>query len=157
MNFLKKITTRDCGLDVTTLSDVAAAKGKKADIAVLRIAGTIDKAESLSSQYGPYIKFFGQFEAHNLLNDSVFRSRALIVPAVAEAAIEGMYNAGSQGGDQTVTVAFDITVKYYENPNKQGTKFRFSVAPLIEPKEDDVIARLMKSLPKAKALPNGGK
>jgi hypothetical protein len=54
--------------------------------------------------------------------------------------------AGPRQADPNASVEFgvDLNVEFYDNPNKTGTKFRFSASPLIEPSEEDTVSKLGK-------------
>jgi len=142
----KKITTAAVGLTVPVCEEVAASTGKK-PAAVLRIAGRVSKVEKGTTSIGEYNKFQGEFEAINLVDGSIHRSQALIVPPVAEQPLLDFVNAvKKESPDAVVEVAADITVQFYDNKIPNGTKFCWGVKPLIEPDpKSDSLSLLMSS------------
>jgi putative lipoic acid-binding regulatory protein len=137
MQFPKKMTTKSIGLAREILDDIAVNAVKP--VAVARITGTVDGKHEDKSQFGPYISFTGKFGAINMIDGEEFRSQRLILPAVAEAAVNSMFDA-AEGG--SATIALDITVMK-NSSDKGGTKYVFGVKPLMEPSKKDSISLLM--------------
>ena len=133
----KKITVKEINLSTEMLESIAESNGKGKGVPVARIYGRISRVEQGSSQYGPYSRYYGEFEAVNLIDSTVHRSQQLIVPAVGEAMVAEMLAAGRKDNkDAVVQVGFDVSVKFYDNPNKSGTKFKFECSPLVDNGED---------------------
>jgi hypothetical protein len=157
----KKITTSQCGLNTTLLESIADQygkdeKGSPTPVAVLRVYGRIVDTEKGQTTFGPFIKFRGEHEATNLIDSSVHRSKVLILPEVAEAALSDMLASGqSEDPKAIVTYALDVTVEYHKNAYEKGTKFRFGVQPLIESKKgvEDELSKLGKALTPPKMIP----
>ena len=133
----KKITVKEINLSTEALEAIAEQSGKGKGVVVARIYGRIMKTESGNSQYGPYTRYYGEFEAVNTVDGSVHRSQQLIVPAVGEAMVaEMLASVKKDNPDAVVQIGFDVSVKYYDNSNKSGTKFKFEVSPLVDKGED---------------------
>jgi hypothetical protein len=144
MQFLKKLSVQQSGLKITVLEQ-AAADHKESPVAVLRVVGIVSGKSAGQSQYGPYIKFQGEFSGVNLLTGEEYRAPGLLLPAVGEAAVNSLYERAAKTGG-TAEIALDVTVEYNDS-KAGGTKFRYGVKPLIEFKGEDVLSRMLKALP----------
>lgn len=146
IQFHKKLTTKECGLDALTVQE--AAKEFKKPTPVLRFTGDVHSTEPMTGNLGPYTKFNGRFHAVNLLDGTVHRSPVALLPTEAQEAVEAMVSAGKRDSkDAIVRVAVDITAVYYENRNPTGTKFKYGVQPLIEVSGKDDLASFCESFP----------
>lgn len=151
MDIIKKINTKSVGLGKRILEDYAEeVRAEKAP--VMRVIGTVHSAKGDTTQYGPYIKFYGDFEATNLLTGDVYRAPELLLPPVGEMIVDGQLNAAiaqaPEGARPVANVALDIQVSY--NDAENATRFTFGAAPLLGTPEHDPIAELKKSLPAPK-------
>lgn len=143
----KKITTKFCHLDTETLEEYAEANGKKKPAPVLTVFGRVRKSATEQSTYGPYQRYSGEFEAINLVDQTSHRSRVLILPEVAEQALDELIGQVQRANPEAlVEFGLTVTVEYYDNPNKSGTKFRFGVSPLGKPSDDDALGEIGKRL-----------
>lgn len=142
-NYPKKITTAMIGLGVEVLQDYAEKNGKRKPVAVCNVFGRVRKTSTEQSQYGPYTRYNGEFEAINLLDNTSHRSRVLILPQVAETALDEQVGSVKQSDPEAVVeFGLVINVQYYNNPNKTGTRFRFGVNPLGQPSNDDALSQI---------------
>lgn len=144
--FTKKITLKNAGLPAQKIEAIALEK--KEEIAVCRIYGKVEsKFKKGQTAFGPYTEFHGEFEAINLANGQKYRSKNLILPELGEMAVMGLISDATkdQKNDSVISVRFglDITVLPHESSEK-GWKFKFGVAPLVEPKGDDELTLLAK-------------
>lgn len=151
MDIIKKINTKNVGLGKRLLEDYA--EEVQADKApVMRVVGTVHASKGDVSQHGPYIKFYGDFEATNLLNGEEFRAPELLLPPVAEMIVDGQLNAAiskaPEGARPVAQIALDVTVTYQDSENT--TRFTYGAIPLLGMPEHDPIAELKKSLPAPK-------
>jgi len=140
----KKITPSTIGLKTADLEKVAAEKGKQKPVVVMRTYGRVSKMENGQTAFGSFIKFQGEFEAVNLLDESIHRSKTLILPACAETCLLEQIGAAKQDSKELLAVEFglDITVEYYKNATLKGTEFRWGVRPLNEPSGEDSLSKL---------------
>lgn len=153
MKFVPKITVKTVGFDSETLTGLVTKN--KGEHTIVRIAGTVKSSEPKTSDLGDYTLYHGNFQANNVITGEEYRSVKLIVPGIAESAMEEMLG----GVEGVVNVGLDITVEYFKPKNPQGSCYRFGVMPLMESK-GDAIQQLMESfgaLPKALAAPKGKK
>lgn len=149
----KKITTATIGLDKKLLEElVEQTKGKSSP--VMRVYGRLasSKQEISKQTDSPFFKYAGQFEAHNLVTDELFRSETLIVPPVAETALNSALSSVKKD-DPNATSDFAIEIYIEKNTSLLGgVKYKYGVQSLMENKEPDSIALIGASLPKAKLL-----
>lgn len=143
MQFPKKITTSTCGLDVKSC-EAACANGEKA-VAVLNIVGTVSSSpEAKATPYGTSLKFTGEFQADNVLTGESYRSQTMFLPSCGEMALAPMLADVKQG--EKVKFGLQILVSYQKPKNEKGTTFTWGVRNLIEPTQDDELAKMMKSI-----------
>lgn len=141
----KKITVRTVHLDTADCEAIAENLGKKKPVSVLRVGGSIEKAESQTSHLGTYMKYTGRFAALNLTENIEYRSKVMILPAVAESALQDLIDKVKKDDNEAqIEFALDITLEYYNNPNTEGTRFRYGVKPLRDPGEDS-LSKLLQS------------
>lgn len=141
----KKITVRSVGLDTAECERIADELGRKKPVVICRFVGSIEKAESQTGTLGSYIRYSGRFAAHNMITDTEYRGRQMILPAVAESALQDLIDAMKKTDNEaSVEFALDLTVEHYQNANVTGTKFRYGVKPLREPGEDS-LSKLLAS------------
>lgn len=144
MQFLKKITAKGAGLDVIAL-EKAATENRPKITAVLRVVGVVNDRKAEMSDLGPYARFIGQFAAVNLLTKEEYRAPSLILPSVAEAAVDSLFSKAAKDGG-VAEIALDVLVEYNES-SKGGRKYRYCVKPLVEFKGDDPLSRMLLALP----------
>jgi hypothetical protein len=157
MEFLKKISTSTMGLGVRQLEEVAESNKPKA-VSVLRIWGIVSNRKPGVSQYGSYTKYTGEIAATNLITGVDARSQELLLPGIAEAVVNKMFEGCAKEGG-SAQIALEITVTYNppKSENSTFTKFSYGVKPLIEFKGEDALSAMAKLLPAPVviAVPNG--
>lgn len=102
--------------------------------------GKVHRATAAESQYGPFIRFKGFFEAINEQTGEVFTSNSMILPGVFEdALITALDSAHEQEANSSVE--FAVRLKTVPVPESvYGYEWR--AEPLKEPSEDNVLSRL---------------
>jgi hypothetical protein len=157
--FPGKISTQTMGLKPSDL-EAAAATSKGKAVPVLRVWGIVSSATPGTSQFGQYTKFGGELAAINLINGDEARSQNLLLPGVAEGVVKSLFDKAAKDGG-AAQIGIEVCVE--ENISaKGGSKYRFTVKPLIEYKGDDALAEMAKALPapvlvKALTAPAGKK
>lgn len=148
---LRKITVRDVygKIEGETFDKVRALKGKP--LALMDVVGIAGRAKPGTSDYGPFIKFQGQFQATNLATGEVFRSAALLLPKFLEDDLIGAMSI--KGSDDVKQAEFAIRLSAIAD-DKSATKYVYVADSLIEPQESAPLAALIeKASQAAKALP----
>jgi hypothetical protein len=146
--YLKKITVATVGW-TPKLCDNIVEERPKARTPIVRVYGTVKQAETGTSNFGPYIKFKGEFEAVNLSSQEKYRAKNLLLPPIGEMAIaDALQEAQAENKDASITFGMDIAVE--ENPSKKGGwNFRYAIIPLRSPEfkgESDALSLLGKAL-----------
>lgn len=149
MQFPKKISTSTCGLDVASCEKLVE-NGEKG-ISVLNIAGWITDTEIKTTTFGQCTKFTGEFQADNAINGESYRSKTMFVPEVAEMALSPLTEGMKKG--EKVKFALQILVSHQKPRNDKGTRFTWGVKNLIEPTQEDELAKFMSSISAGKVLP----
>lgn len=147
--FPKKISTQTMGLKMAQCEEIAESNQGKA-VPVLRVWGIASSKTAGVTQFGPYLKFSGEFAALNYVTGEEARSQGLLLPAVAEGVVASLVDKAAKTGGQA-QIGIEITVEY-NNSAKGGTKFKYGVTPLFEYKGDDALAEMAKQLPTPKLL-----
>lgn len=153
MQLVKKITMKKCLGNIRTIVKEFENDGDSRP--VLRVFGQVHKTEAGETDLGEFIRFRGQFRAQVLNADGTvgeqFSSGALFLPDVATDALMGVL--GGENPPVALEFAFDMSV---QRDDASSVGYVYGCTPLIEQKEDDPLARLVKALPapaKAPALP----
>jgi hypothetical protein len=102
---------------------------------ILRIIGQVTGFTSGESDYGPWVKFRGDFQGTNLLTGEVCRSRAWHVPDLIG---DDIVAALKEADNTAVEVAGDITV----SPMTSAQGYSYEVMPLVDVARDDPLERL---------------
>jgi hypothetical protein len=143
-NLEKKITVKTvCG----KIKDVLPKEFKK-EIPLMRVVGMVRSYSTPDTEYGPYLRLKGSFEATNILTGEVARSGTCILPEVASDALEAVL---MDDDIKTVNFGFDIGVK----PSDIPIGYEFTATPLIESNDMDPLQQLSNSI--SKALPKPAK
>lgn len=129
--YLKKITTATVGLTPKICDGIVTDevnKGQK--VPVMRVYGVCRDQKQGTSNFGPYIKFGGEFEGVNLTTGEKFRAKALLLPPIAEMGLaDTLQEAKAKNPDAFVEFGLDIVVEL--NPSKQGGwAFKYGCKPL---------------------------
>lgn len=144
MLFLKKVTTATMGFTTRGLEAIAEASKPKT-VSVLRVWGIVSGREPGTSQFGNYMKFKGEIAALNLASGEEARSQSLLLPQIGETVVNSLFDKAAKDGG-TAQVALEVTVEFNDS-QRGGTKFRYGVKPLIEPKGEDALTIMAKQLP----------
>jgi len=150
MKYVKRLTTKTAGYDGDQLEQIAVDAGSS-EVPVMRVFGRIVDLESAKSELGPYTKFKGEFEGVNLKSGERSRSYVLILPSVAEIALQTIL-ASARVKDSKASCQFgiDLCVKYNKPRNDKGVKYMYGVTVLGDtPMEDalTVIGKQFGALP----------
>lgn len=146
--FPNKITTKDCGLNVTSLNNATKELDEGDSVHVLRVAGVITNTESGETSIGPYTCYIGDHFAENMLTGNQYSSKKLIMPPMVSSILDDLL-AGSNGG--AVKYAFDLMAAYSDN--KQLTaKYKYIINPIIKPDKSDVIKSILAEIEEPKKL-----
>ena len=157
--FPTKITTKECGLTPKFCTQVAETLAEDGPVPALRIMGAACSAVGKQSDIGPYTLFEGEFEAVNLSTKQVFRSKALILPPVAETLLEADLDTakGKSKEGEAVWAEFALDITIGQNTSKLGgSKYKYGVIALIEPASSPMLSNILKKIgppPVMKALP----
>lgn len=134
---LRKITIRTVtSLDSEQIFELAN-KTRDKQVPLLRIWGVAKRAKPGSSDYGPYVRFLGDFRALDVQTGALYRSSVAILPKFMEEQL-----AGAMGtGDNSVAAQFgvEISVKY---DGKAATKYVYMDRALLEPEQSNEILAL---------------
>ncbi len=150
-SYVKKITTKDCGLNIEICEGILEKTGKETP--VLRVWGNVKSSSGKDSQYGPYQVFGGEFAAINLSDGREARSDKMILPQVAEMLVSQAL-AAAQKSDPKATMPFGIDITISPNPStKGGTKFKFGVIALKGSDQKDALDLLGEELGNLPLLP----
>lgn len=148
MEILRKITTSQCNLSTDVLNAYAESH-KDAVTPVLRVYGGIRSSKLGKSAYGEYFVFEGQFEAVNLITNTAYRSKKLILPDVGAEALQVLLdNVKAKDKEAMGQFGMDVCITYNAASSNRAnsTKFRWSCKPLIDIKtEGDYLSKLGKS------------
>lgn len=140
INYPSKITTKNVCLGKRRLEDLAEEYAQGKDVPVMRVSGTVHSMKEETGDYGPYYRFGGAFAALSFVDRAEYRSRAMIMPALAEMIVsekvkkaievQGVESTEKEGYKlvEPVKVLFDVTIQY--NPSEKGTRFRFGASDL---------------------------
>lgn len=132
---LKKISIKTV---VGNIRPIIKGMDHGASVAVLRVVGVANGVKRGTSDYGDWEALVGMFKATNLITGENHRSSKCFLPDVATDMIASVVSNGSP-----VEFAIDIHA-VVDDESQLG--YTYAVHPLLEPGEDDAIARLEKHL-----------
>mgnify|MGYP001587569655 CR=1 FL=1 len=147
----KKITLRDCNLNVKQLESIAI---EHQQAKVMRFVGIIISAteEPAKNDSKPYYVLRGDFAAVNLVTGDTYKARSAILPEVATIPILDLLDEGKKVNASSIRVAVDIAVQYFKPRTEQGLKYKFVASALIKPSEktllEDILASIDIPMPK---------
>jgi hypothetical protein len=124
----------------------------KKEMIVMRVIGSAVAVKKGISSFGEWTALQGKFRASNPSTGEVQESATLFLPDVALIPVQVALSAGAQA----VEFAIDVSVKYVaeeEGHKPGGSPYEYSFASLIEPSDDDPIARLEAKLKAALPAP----
>ncbi len=113
-------------------------------VPLMRIVGKCDRYQVKTTDLGESVALKGNFQATCLRTGETVRAATCYLPETASDMVAGML-AGDDVG--AVEFGFDISVV---SDGDAIVNYVYEIKPLIEPQEDDGLARLAASLP---ALP----
>lgn len=123
----------------------AAEDGSFAPVLIMRVAGVVTGKEVGTTNYGPFVRFKGNFAAINKNGDE-FRSPSLILPPPADGLTEAAFDAGD---GTPVELAFDIMAVH--DAGDRG--YKFQVQPLMQQTQADPLDTLLATVGQNFALP----
>ena len=141
-NLIKKITTKTVCGDIKKLAK-PLKDGEGMDL--VRVFGVARDIKTGESDYGPWTKFLGNFQAINIVSGEEFKSTACMLPDTASELLEA---ALQNEGVNEVNFAFDISIKGDSNST---IGYQYVCSPLLEDNDSDPLAKLASSLPKLPA------
>jgi hypothetical protein len=146
-SYLTKITMANIGLTSGVLDKAVS----DSPVTVARVYGFLNGMETVKTTLGDSVRFSGEVEAANLLNGELFRSGKLFVPAVGEVAL--VNELGSMEEGEKLKFGMEIAIE--RNTGKGGgVKYKYSIKPLIEMKQDDELSKMRMALPAPGAKPS---
>lgn len=146
MEALKKITVGG----INNKRGGFEVKEGAADQVVGRIYGRADSCETKESNYGPFIRFKGQFRSLNAERKEAF-APVLILPAPADSMLaEAIKNDEAKMG---VTFAFDVILRSIPKRSPVDRGYEYVVVAHQQGAAADPFKALADSLPALAALP----
>ena len=131
---LRKLTIKNCGFDVATIKE-ALGDHDQASVELLKIVGISKSAQPGQTPLGDYLKLVGTFKGINLITGEMFEAASCILPNFITESIAAALTDGSD-----VEFALQIGVK---SKPSSVTGYEFTVRPLIEPKPNDAMEKLL--------------
>lgn len=135
---LKKITVKDviASADKTKYGETyGLTAGKKTAHALFLILGRITKVEAKATEKGDYILFSGMFEAVRTCDGERFKASRLILPAVAQDAIEQAWienlprdENGAPDPSRAMALAFAFNIGI--RPHEAAVGYQYTVTPV---------------------------
>lgn len=157
MKLIKKLTLKDCGIDMKVLLMAkvapAAQTGKDAnglpimapvgpDVPLLRIVGICTGVKEGSKlmpdgKLSEWLRFQGQFKGANMITGEVFSSGECIMPGALPQLLAGLM----MGDDAPASADFgvEISARYKQDAI---TQYEYSTRTLIEPKQSQAMLAL---------------
>lgn len=138
---LRKLTISTCGWDVAAIKKEL---GDNPKVDLLKVVGVCQSAQSGSSALGEYFKLVGEFRGINMATGEIYASTRCILPNFIA---EGIGYALTTSDN----VEFGILIGAKAKPSSV-TGYEFTVKPLIEPKVNDQLEKLMLIATSATAM-----
>ena len=107
---------------------------------IARFLGSAHSVLTGTGDNGDWVAFKGNFGATNLITGEKLRSGKCFLPDVASDVLHAMVTEA----DSPVEFAFDIAIK---KDASSATGYVYSAVPLLQPKQDDPLSRMMEALP----------
>lgn len=142
MSMVKKITLKTVtgGLSRKDTPE----EGESVDL--MTVIGQARRIEPASTDFGPYLRFKGAFEATDTRTGETFRSATLILPPVAQDILE------SAMGGESVGVEFALRISAVGDDSQIG--FHYEADSLIEHEESDPLANIRNAVKKMLPAPD---
>lgn len=110
----------------------------------MRVAGIVRRVNVVATHYGDSLEFTGQFRAVDLETGEISDSGKLFLPSVAETYVNNTFQEVSDNtGFGGLEIAFDVGIK----PSNSAMGYEYTVMPLIEKKQPDLLDQMLSSLP----------
>lgn len=93
-----------------------------------------------TTDYGPFVRFLGEFEGVNADTGAVFRSGELIVPRTLESLLDGAVSVATEN-DASGAVEFAVEI-WVDKDESSITGYTYQIKPLIKPAESDALTNL---------------
>lgn len=113
----------------------------------MAVYGSAHRSIAGETDYGPYIKFRGRFEAINLDSGETFQSSNLILPPIAEELLEDALTA-----DNVKSVEFGLRVGVRKDESSVSG-YVWVAESIRDTEETDPLERLRAELTDAKVIP----
>lgn len=143
---IRKITIKAVVGEVPDVEALLKAPEKRKDLCT--IYGVVRRSKPDSSDYGDFVRFYGQFKGVNLGTGEVFMAPQAILPGIVQDQLYGAMAGGEGAGE--VQFAVKIGVKYDKTA---ATKYLYTAESLMPIQESDALTMLENSLKEQKALP----
>ncbi len=144
MAMVRKITARIvCGKP-----DKKAIINSEGDpIWLMTVYGNTHRSIPGETDYGPYLKFRGKFEAVNIETGEMFTSMNLILPPIAEELVE---DALTREGVSSVDFALKVGVR---RDDEAISGYQWVAESVTETEGEDPVARMRAKLQDMKVIP----
>ena len=129
---LRKLTIKNCGFDIANIKE---ALGEDASVELLKIVGISKSAQPGQTSLGDYLKLVGSFKGVNLITGEMFEASSCILPNFITESIAAALTDGSN-------VEFAIQIGVRSKPSSV-TGYEYTMRPLIEPKPNDAMEKLL--------------
>lgn len=129
---LRKLTIKNCGFDIANIKE---ALGENASVELLKIVGISKSAQAGQTSLGDYLKLVGSFKGVNLITGEMFEASSCILPNFITESIAAALTDGSN-------VEFALQIGVRSKPSSV-TGYEYTMRPLIEPKPNDAMEKLL--------------
>lgn len=141
---IRKLTSRTaCSLS----KDEVATVGREKRTALYSMIGKVTRAIPGNSDYGPYLRLRGMFEATDLKTGEIKQSAVAIVPGILEELIDGAMAGGAE-------VSFAVVMGVEPDPGA-GVGYRWYLETIRTPEQVDLLSDLRDAI--VDALPSPSK
>lgn len=144
MEYLRRITIRNCGLTVPIVR-AAAQKAEGETVPLLRIAGYTTEAQHGQTDKGEFTRLIGEFQAVNILDGTVYQAGQTILPSFIADQLAAALRVSAE-----IEMALEIGVQADESAI---AGFVYTARPLIEPAKDSRLNKLLERAGMAALLP----
>lgn len=122
-------------------------KDKTKALPIMDVYGLCRKSKAGETDFGPYVRFLGEFRAVNCETGAMYRAPVLLLPKFLEeelAAATGDANAAKE-----VEFAFRLSAKY---DAKAATKYVYLADSLVEASQSDAMTALESRIAEQRKL-----
>lgn len=114
---------------------------------MMTVYGNTHRSIAGETDYGPYLKFRGKFEAVNIVTGELFTSMNLILPPIAEELVE---DALTREGVSSVDFALKVGVR---RDDDAISGYQWVAESVTETEGEDPVARMRAKLQDMKVIP----